>query len=42
MEDRLAMEQRGFKITAFPGWIFFRFSPAISVKLYSQTIFWKL
>jgi hypothetical protein len=37
MEDRLAMEQRGFKITAFPGWISLRFLPEISVLLYSQT-----
>jgi hypothetical protein len=39
MENRLAMEKRGFRKTALPGWIFLRFSLAISVLLYSQTIF---
>jgi hypothetical protein len=39
MEDRLAMEQSIFRKTALPGWIFLRFLPAISVLLYSQTIF---
>jgi hypothetical protein len=38
MEDRHAMEKRGFRITALPGWIFLRFSPAISVLLYSDNI----
>jgi hypothetical protein len=39
MEDRLAMEKSRFRKTALPGWIFLRFSTAISVLLYSQTIF---
>lgn len=31
MVDRLSMEKQPFKIIVLPGWIFLRFSPAISV-----------
>jgi hypothetical protein len=39
MVDRLSMEKQPFKIIVLPGWIFPGFSPAISVLLYSQTLF---
>jgi hypothetical protein len=39
MVDRLAMEKSSFRKTVLSGWIFLRVSPAISVMLYSQTIF---
>jgi hypothetical protein len=45
MVDRLSMEKQPFKIIVLPGWISVGFSPAISVLLYSQTLFqqfWKL
>ena len=39
IEDRLSMEKQPFKIIVPAGWIFSGFSPAISVLLYSQTLF---
>ena len=39
MVDRLSMEKQPLKIIVLPGWIFLWFSPAISVLLYSQTLF---
>jgi hypothetical protein len=39
MVDRLSMEKRHIKIIALPGWIFLRFLTAISIMLYSQTLF---